>query len=178
MKDTVGYSLLKREDFYEGTDSLYRFLDYCASSVPEDENDTIDIFLVQTDTYYLIEVKVPNYDDSLRDLDAVQKQLVMNSPTHPYLLLASELCRLEDFVQLQSTSSEDSYGVSIEPNNDNTEVEFFNQNFGQGKEETLYTISFNDGISYAWKTIRKFTRDYENVRYYINNKNDETKRVI
>lgn len=178
MKDTVGYSLLKREDFYEGTDSLYRFLDYCASSVSEVEEDTIDIFLIETDIYYLVEIKVPNYDDSLRDLDAVQEQLVMNSPTHPYLLLASELCRLGDFAQLQATSNKDSYGVSIEPDENNTEVEFFNQNFGQGKEETLYTMSFDDGVSYVWRTIRKFTGDHENVRYYINNKDDETKRVI
>lgn len=177
MRQTVDKSILSRKDFYEGDNSLHNFLsDYILAHLPD--NSQIDIFLVDTDEYYLIEVKIVKCDHSLSNFDDLIDEINSDEIEHPLIKLGSEICEPGTFFQLQSMCSQDSYGISVEPLENETRAEYFNQSFGQNEEGTLYTIGFEDGISYVWETIREFADEYDRVRYYINNEDDDTKRVL
>jgi hypothetical protein len=177
MRRTVDNSILSRKDFYDGENSLYNFFsNHILARSPDDSQ--IEIFLVDTDEYYLIEVKIVKCDHSLSNFGDLIDEIKSDEIEHPLIKLGSEICELGTFFQLQSMCPQDSYGISVEPLENKTKAEYFNQNFGQNEEGTLYTIGFEDGISYVWETIRDFAGDYDKVRYYINNGDDNTKRVL
>lgn len=156
-------------------ETLDYFLRYCGRQSPSYED--MQVFLTETDLYFLLEIKVESYDGALEparfydDGDVSDETL-----NHPFVVLTMEMCEEGHFAEIQSTTEKDSYGVNIEIQDKDFTVEHFGQEIQVNDKETLYMFAFDSNVSTVWEGIRSFVQD-KDTEYYINTIDGETIRL-
>ena len=175
MKKSFSGNFNSEKELYSVGDTLQNFLRYCDNQVSESSN--VQVFLTETDVYFTLEVRVESYDGSLEyerfySGDEISDGKLKN----PFMRLATCICENGHFAELQSTTSEDGYGVNIEVQDGSFTVEHFDQEIRVDYTETLYMFAFESNVSDTWKAIRSFV-EKSGAEYYINTSNGDTMSV-
>lgn len=160
--------ILSDNSFHEDSNSLNEFLEYCYNNY-----SVFEISLEKRSHSFLLRVLTNGREDNFRKDELGETLLATNNLTHPFLILVSELCHLGHSAFVQNDLKNDEYRVSITPCSTRTEISYVDTEFCE--HNLQYGVSFDEGVSAAWRTIRDFldSVDEDAINYYVRDRTGE-----